>query len=60
MDRRDFLKGVAITGAVAGVAPRTTAVSDIDSSVIKVSAFNYDGARLKVSRWNPAYVSANC
>lgn len=42
MDRRDFLKGVAITGAVRSVAPRATAVSDIDSRVLKVSAFNYD------------------
>ena len=55
MDRLDFLKGVAITGAVAGVAPRATAVSDIDSRVLKVSAFNYDGNRLTDSRWKDQY-----
>lgn len=55
MDRRDFLKGVAITGAVASVAPRATAVSDIDSRVLKVSAFNYDGNRLTDSRWKDQY-----
>ena len=55
MDRRDFLKGVAITGAVRSVAPRATAVSDIDSRVLKVSALNYDGARLKDSRWKEQY-----
>ena len=55
MDRRDFLKGVAITGAVASVAPRAAAVSDIDSRVITVSAFNYDGVRLKDSDWKKQY-----
>ena len=55
MDRRDFLKGVAITGAVASVAPRTIAVSDIDSRVLKVSAFNYEGNRLRDSRWKEQY-----
>ena len=55
MDRRDFLKGVAITGAVASVAPRAVAVSDIDSRVMHVSAFNYDGVRLTDSRWNEQY-----
>ena len=55
MDRRDFLKGVAITGAVASVAPRAAAVSDIDSRVTTVSAFNYDGVRLKDSGWKKRY-----
>lgn len=55
MDRRDCLKGVAITGALASVAPRATAVPDIDSRVINVSAFNYDGNRLKDSRWEEQY-----
>jgi DUF1680 family protein len=56
MDRRDFLKGVAITGAVAGVAPRAAmAVSDMDSRVMNVSAFNYDGVLLKDSRWKEQY-----
>src|SRR5215475_11056810 len=55
MDRRDFLKGVAITGTVARVAPSAMAVSDIDSRIVKVSAFNFDGVRLRDSRWKEQY-----
>jgi len=59
MDRRDFLKGVAATGVVAGVAARaTTLQSDIDPRLVKISTFNYDGVRLRDSRWNDQYSHA--
>ena len=59
MDRRDFLRGLAATGMLAGVAMRAnTSPSDIDPRVIKVSAFDYDGVRLYDSRWNDQYLHA--
>ena len=59
MERRDFLKGLAATGMLAGVAVRAdTSPSDIDPRVIKISAFDYDGVRLRDSRWNDQYLHA--
>ena len=61
MDRRDFLKGMATAGIVASVASRasaTTSSSDIDPQVLKISAFNYDGIRLRDSRWNEQFLNA--
>jgi hypothetical protein len=59
MERREFLKGLAATGILAGVAARaTTSPADIDPRVIKISAFDYDGVRLHDSRWNDQYLHA--
>ena len=57
MERRDFLKGLAATGMLAGVSARAnTSSSDIDPRVMKISAFDYNGVRLHDSRWNDQYL----
>src|SRR6476620_3076188 len=59
MERRDFLKGLAATGMLAGLAARAnTSPSDVDPRVTKISAFDYDGVRLHDSRWNDQYLHA--
>jgi hypothetical protein len=59
MDRRDFLKGLAVTGMLASVpAHSDTSPSDIDPRVTKINAFDYDGVRLRDSRWNDQYLHA--
>jgi uncharacterized protein len=53
--RRDFLKSVAATSVLAGVAARaTTGRPDVDSRM-KIQAFNYEGVRLADSRWGDQY-----
>jgi len=59
MERRDFLKGLAATGMLAGASARANAsLSDINPRLTKISAFDYDGVRLHDSRWNDQYLHA--
>src|SRR5690348_4138283 len=57
MERRDFLKGLAAAGMLASVGARAiTSASDINSRLMKINAFDYDGVRLHDSRWNDQYL----
>jgi len=64
-NRRDFLKAVAATSVIAGVAKPSSAsspsssisTSDIDGRG-RIQTFNYDGVRLLPSRWQAQYQRA--
>ncbi|HET7840068.1 MAG TPA: beta-L-arabinofuranosidase domain-containing protein, partial [Terriglobia bacterium] len=56
--RRDFLKSVAASGAVAGIAARDIAAAPEKDSVYKIHAFDFDGVALRDSRWKQQYDNA--
>ncbi len=55
MDRREFLKAAAATGAVAGLAAGAADGRDEIESRNRIRAFDYDGVRLGKSRWSAQY-----
>ncbi len=56
--RRDFLKAVAVTTAMAGIARPSFAGQSDPKSRYAIHTFNYDGVRLGRSRWNDQYTRA--
>ena len=58
MPRRDFLKTVAASGAVAGIAARELRAQPEKASVYKIRAFDFDGVSLRDSRWKQQYDNA--
>ncbi len=55
MNRRDFLKAAAATGVLAGVAGTSTDKPAEIEGRNRIRAFDYEGVRLRKSRWSEQY-----
>ena len=58
LPRREFLKAVAVTTAMAGIARPAFAGQADPKSRYAIHTFNYDGVRLGRSRWNDQFTRA--